>query len=162
MHIVEWKSQPGKALSSVQFSSVTQSRSTLCNPMDCSSPGFLVHHQLPELAQTHVHWVSDTIQPSHPLLLPSAFNLSQLISESFPVSQFFTSGGQSIGASASVLSMTIQEMQELWETNELGLFEAICMNCSIPCIRPLGLKCSGWRGRGLSWDQWIRQKSTKK
>ena len=71
-------------------------------------------------------------------------------SGSFPVSQFFTSGGQSIGASASVLSMNIQEMQELWETNELGLFEAICMNCSIPCIRPLGLKCSGWRGRGLS------------
>ena len=83
-------------------------------------------------------------------------------SGSFPVSQLFTSGGQSIGASASVLSMNIQEMQELWETNELGLFEAICINCSISCIRPLGLKCSGWRGRGLSWDQRIRQKSTKK
>ena len=64
---------------SVQFSSVAQSCLTLCNPMDCSTPGFLVHHQLPELAQTHVHWVSDAIQPSHPLSTPSpsAFNLSQ-------------------------------------------------------------------------------------
>jgi len=64
---------------SVQFSSVTQSCQTLCNPMDCSMPGFSVRHHLPELAQTHVHWVSDAIQPSHPLLSPSppAFNLSQ-------------------------------------------------------------------------------------
>ena len=64
---------------SVQFSSVTQSCLTLCDPMDCSTPGFPVHHQLPELAQTHIHWVSDAIQPSHPLLSPSppAFNLSQ-------------------------------------------------------------------------------------
>ena len=62
-----------------QFSSVTQSCLTLCDPMDCSTPGFPVHHQLPELAQTHVHWVGDDIQPSHPLLSPSpfAFNLSQ-------------------------------------------------------------------------------------
>ena len=64
---------------SVQFSSVTQSCLTLCNPMDCSMPGLLVHHQLPELAQTHVHWVGDALQPSHPLSSPSppAFNLSQ-------------------------------------------------------------------------------------
>ena len=55
----------------VQFSSVTQSCPTLWNPMDCSTPGFPVHHQLPELAQTHIHWVSDVIQPSHPLLSPS-------------------------------------------------------------------------------------------
>ena len=62
-----------------QFSSVTPSCPTLCDPMDCSTPGFPVHHQLPELAQTHVHWVSDAIQPSHPLSSPSppAFNLSQ-------------------------------------------------------------------------------------
>ena len=50
----------------------------LCNPMDCSMPGFPVHHQLLELAQIHAHWVGDAIQPSHPLLSPSlAFNLSQ-------------------------------------------------------------------------------------
>ena len=64
---------------SVQFSSVPQSCPTLCDPMNCSTPGLPVHHQLPELAQTHVHWVGDAIQPSHPLSLPSppAFSLSQ-------------------------------------------------------------------------------------
>ena len=63
----------------VQFSSGAQSSPTLCNPMDCSTPGFTVHHQLPELAQTQVHRVCDAIQPSHPLSSPSppAFNLSQ-------------------------------------------------------------------------------------
>ena len=63
---------------SFQFSSVTQLCPTLCNTMDCSTPGFPVHHQLPELAQTHVNWVGDAIQPSHPLSSPSppAFNLS--------------------------------------------------------------------------------------
>ena len=62
-----------------QFSSVTQSCLTLCNPMDCSTPGFPVHHQRLEFTQTHVHWVRDAIQPSHPLLSPSppAFSLSQ-------------------------------------------------------------------------------------
>ena len=65
--------------SSVQFSLVTQSCPTLCNPMDCSMPGFPVHHQLWEFTQTHVHWVSDDIQLSHPLSSPSppTFNLSQ-------------------------------------------------------------------------------------
>ena len=63
---------------SVQFSSVAQSCLTLCHPMDCSMPGFTVHHQLPELALTHVHQVCDAIQSSHPLLSPSlAFNFSQ-------------------------------------------------------------------------------------
>ena len=56
---------------SVQFSSVTQSCPTLCNPMDGSMPGFPVHRQLPELAQTHVDRVGDAIQPSHPLSSPS-------------------------------------------------------------------------------------------
>ena len=62
-----------------QFSSVAQLCLTLCDPMDCSTSGLPVHHQLPELAQTHVHRVSDAIQPSHPLSAPSppAFNFSQ-------------------------------------------------------------------------------------
>ena len=61
-----------------QFSSVAQSCPTLWDPMNCSMPGFPVHHQLPELTQTHAHRVSDAIQPSHPLLSPSpAFSLSQ-------------------------------------------------------------------------------------
>ena len=64
---------------SLQFSSVAQSHLILCDPMDCSTPGLPVHHQLLEFIQTHVHWVGDTIQPSHPLLSrsPPAFSLSQ-------------------------------------------------------------------------------------
>ena len=65
--------------SSVHFSSVAQSGPTLWDPMGCSTPGFAVHHNLLELAQTHAHWVSNTIQTSHALLFPSlsVFNLSQ-------------------------------------------------------------------------------------
>jgi len=66
-------------LTSVQFSSVAQWSQILCNPMDCSTPGFPVHHQLLGLTQTHVHWVGDAIQLSHSLLspFPLTFNLSQ-------------------------------------------------------------------------------------
>ena len=80
--------------------------------MECSMPGLPVHHQLPEFTQTNAHWIGDAIQSSHPLSSPSppTFNLSQHQSL-FPVSQLFTSGGQSIGtsASASVLPMNIQD-----------------------------------------------------
>ena len=70
---------------SVQFSSVTQSCPTLCDPMNRSTPGLPVHHQLPEFTQTHVHRVSDAIQPSHPLSSPSPPNPQSLpASESFP------------------------------------------------------------------------------
>ena len=55
----------------VQFSSVTQSCLTFCDPMNCTMPGLPVHHQLPEFTQTQVHWVGDAIQPSHPLSSPS-------------------------------------------------------------------------------------------
>ena len=89
--------------------SVTKVCLTLCDPIDCSTPGFQVLHYLPEFAQTHVHWVNDAIQPSHPLSLPSppALDLSQHQGLS---SQFFASGGQGIGVSApsSVLPMNIQ------------------------------------------------------
>ena len=62
----------------VSISSVAQLSLTLCDPMDCSTLGFSVHHQLLELAQTHVHQVSDAVQPLHLLLSPfAAFNLSQ-------------------------------------------------------------------------------------
>ena len=78
--------------------------------MDCSMPGFPVHHQLPEFAQTQVHWVSDAFQPSHPVIRFSSHLQSFPASQSSPMSQFFASGGQRIGgsASASVLSMSIQ------------------------------------------------------
>ena len=67
------------SLASVQFSSVAQSCLTLCDPMDCSTPDLPVHRQLPGFTQTHVRWVGDTIQRSHPLLSPSppAYNLFQ-------------------------------------------------------------------------------------
>ena len=89
-------------ISSIHFSSVTQSCLTLCNPMDCSKPGVPAHHQPLELAQTHVHWIGDAIQHlilCHPLL----FLCLQYFpaSGTFPMSKFFTSGGQSIGVSAS-------------------------------------------------------------
>ena len=98
----------------IQFSSVqfTQSCPNLCNLMDCSTPGFCVYHQLLEITQNHVHRVGDDIQPSLPLLSPSpAFSSSVPASGSFPMSQFFTSGGQSIGVSTSesVLPVNIQD-----------------------------------------------------
>ena len=65
-----WSSRWGGKGNNFQFSSVAQLCPTLCDPMDCSTPGFPVHHQLLELAQTHVHCVSDAIQPSHPLSSP--------------------------------------------------------------------------------------------
>ena len=67
LNIFPWLYQ----FSLVQFSSVTQSCLSLCDPINCSTPGLPVHHQLPEFTQTHVHWVSDAIQPSHPLSSPS-------------------------------------------------------------------------------------------
>ena len=108
---------------SVKFSSVDLSPLTLCDPMDCSKPGLPVHHQLPELVQTHVHRVSDAIQPSHFLIPFSSCLQSSPASGSFPMSQFFTSGGQSIGvsASASVLPMNIQDWFPLGWTSWISL-----------------------------------------
>ena len=85
-------------LSSVQFSSVAQSCPTLCNPMNRSTPGLPVHHQLPEFTVHWVHWVSDAIQPSHPLSSPSppTFNLFQhqglfkWVSSSHQVAQYWS------------------------------------------------------------------------
>ena len=82
--------------------------------MDCSTPGFTVHHYLPEFVPTHVHWASDAIQLSHPLSSSSPLvNFSQHLFQrpfpgSFPKSQLLASGGQNTGASASFLPMNIQ------------------------------------------------------
>ena len=115
---------PHSHFSSVQFSSVAQSCQTLWDPMDCSMPGFPVHQQLLEFTLTHVHQVGNAIQPSHPLSSPSplAFNLSQH-QGLFQMSQFFASGGQSIGvsASASVLPMNIQNWSPLGWTGCISL-----------------------------------------
>ena len=105
------------------FSSVAQSCLTLYDSMDCSKPGFPVHHQHPEPTQTHVHHVGDAIQSSHPLCpllpLPPIFPVSR----SFPMSWFFTLGGQSIGVSAStsVLSMNIEDGFPLGWTGWISL-----------------------------------------
>ena len=109
-------------MDNVQFSSA-QLCLALCNPMDCSMPRLPVHHQLPEFTQTHVHWVGDAIQPSHPQSFPSlpAFNLCQ--HQGLFKSQFFASAGQSIGvsASASVLPMNIQDWSPLGWTGWISL-----------------------------------------
>ena len=98
LHLLHCR-QNSLSTESPQFSSVTQLCWTLCDPMDCSMSGFPVHHQFPEIAQTHVHQGRDTNQPSHPLSSPSppAFNLSQHQSLFQWVSSL-QSGGQSIGS----------------------------------------------------------------
>ena len=78
---VYWKKK--NCFSSVQFSSVAQSCSTLWDRKNCSTPGLPVHHQLPEFTQTHVHWVGDAIQPSHPLSSPSPPSLNASQHQSF-------------------------------------------------------------------------------
>ena len=102
LSILAWRIPCTEEPSALQsISSAAQSCLTLYDPMDCSRPGLPVHHQLPEFTQTHVHLVSDAIQSSHPLLpsSPLALNLFPA-SGSFQMSQFFSSGGQSIGVSA--------------------------------------------------------------
>ena len=108
IHVRVWLSPflhfPSETITSVisyqSVSSVAQSCPTLCNPMDCSTPGFPVHHQLPELAQTHVHRVSDAIPTIPSTVIPFSSCLQSFpASGSFPVSQFFASGGQNIGRS---------------------------------------------------------------
>ena len=109
LHFAIWVSCR-QHISSVQFSSVAQSCPTLCDPMNCSTPGLPVHHELPEFTQTHVHQVGDAIQPSHPLSSPSpAFSLPQhqglfqWVSSSHQVAKVL-----GVSASASVLSMNSQ------------------------------------------------------
>ena len=100
----------------IQFSSVAQSCPTLCNPMNRRTPGLPVHHHLPDFTQTHVHRVSDAIQPSHPLSSPSppASNPSQ--HQSFPMSQLFPWGGQSTGVSA--LASFLPKKSQGWSPSE--------------------------------------------
>ena len=114
--------------SSLYFSSVAQLCPILCNAMDCSKPSFPVLHYLLEFVQTHVHWVDDVIEPSHPFShpFPPALNLAQRQG----LFQLLTSGGQSIGvwASASVHPMNIQGS---------FLLDWLVWSCLIPLIRGL-------------------------
>ena len=105
-------------------SSVAQSCQTLCDPMNHSTPGLPVHHQLPESTQTHVHWVGDTIQPAHPLLSPSspALNLSQQqglfkwVSSLHQVAKVL-----GVSASTLVLPMNTQDWSPLGWTSWISL-----------------------------------------
>ena len=111
-----------------QFSHSVVPYSLRPDPMDCSMPGLPVHHQLLEFTQTLVHWVSDAIQPSNPLYSPFSSHLQSFSgSGSFEMSQFFASGGQSIGVSAStsVLSMNIQDWFPLGRTGWVSLLPAV-------------------------------------
>ena len=109
---------------SVQYSSIPQLCPTLCNPMDWSTPSFFVHHQLLELAQTHVHssqWCHPTISSS---VVPFFSCLQSFLApESFPMCQFFAPGGQNIGVSvsASALPMNIQDWFPLGLTGWISL-----------------------------------------
>ena len=110
--------------SSVQFSSVAQSCPTLCDPMNRSMPGLPVHHQLPEFTQTNIHWVSDAIQPSHPLSSPSPpapnpsqhQSLFQWVSSSNEVAKVLR-----VSASTSVLPMNTQDWFPLGLTGFISL-----------------------------------------
>ena len=98
-----------------QFSLVAQLCPTLCHPMNRSTPGLPVHHQLPDFTETHIHWVGDATQPSHPLSSPSppASNPSQ--HQSFPMSQLFAWGGQSTGVSALAF---LPKKSQVWSPSE--------------------------------------------
>ena len=142
----------------VQFSSVTQLCPTHWDPMDCSTPGLPIHHQLPELTQIHVRWVSDAIQLSHPLSspFPLAFSLF-LAAGSFPVSQFFTSGGQSIEVSASA--------SVAYNGCSLSTFRPMSQGQCWPCpplfptqlmSRASSASVEAWVPlSGQGWEQWV-------
>ena len=110
-------------VTSVQFSSVTQSFPTIWDPMDCSTPGLPVHHTLPKFPQTPVHWVGDATQQPHSVILFSSCLQSFPAPGSFLMSRFFASGGQNIGISASewVLPMNIQDWFPLVWTGWISL-----------------------------------------
>jgi len=116
-----WATGEATKIHSVKFSSATQSCPTLYDPMNHSTPGLPVHHQLPEFTQTHVHQVGDAISSS---VVPfSSCPQSLPASGSFTMSQLFPSGGQSIGvsASASVLPMNTQDWSPLGWTGWISL-----------------------------------------
>ena len=112
------------ALDVLQFSSVAQSCPTLCNPMDCSTPGFCVHHQFPGFAQTHFHWVGDAIQHlifCHPLfLLPSIVPSIRVFSNESALCIRWPKYW-SFSFSISILSMNIQDWFPLRLTSLISL-----------------------------------------
>ena len=141
---------------SVQFSSVAQLCPTLCDPVNRSTPGLPVHHQLPEFTQTHVHQVSDAIQPSHPLSSPSPPVPNPSQHQSFPMNQLFAWGGQSIGVSAStsVLPMNTKS----WRP-KVSFKRWIILNHGLPTFIFICtiLRCSTWSPWELNDHSFIYQ-----
>ena len=143
--------------------SVAQWCPTLCDPMDCRTPVFPVLHHLLELAQTHVHWVSDIIQLPYPLPLPSppAFNLCQH-QVTFLKNQFFTSGGPSNGvsASASVLPVNIQDWFPLVFTDLISLqpqgLSRVFSNTTVQKHRFFSVQSSLWSNSYM--HTWLLEK----
>ena len=113
-HLINTVISKGRSIR--QFSSVTQSCPTLCDPMNRSTPGLPVHHHLPEFTQTHVHRVSNAIQPSHPRSSPSPPVPNPSQHQSFPMRQLFAWGGQSTGVSA--LASFLPKKSQGWSPSE--------------------------------------------
>ena len=123
----------GGGLVCYQFLFSRQVMSDSLQPLDCSTPGFSILHQLLELAQTHVHWVSDAIQLSQPLSSPSPLSSILPSIKPFPLSWLSESGGQSIGASTSVsvLPMNIQGWFPLGLTGLISLLSKELQRCHL-------------------------------
>ena len=140
------------------FCSVAKSCQTLCDPMNCGMPGFPVLHYLPEFAQTHVHWVGDAIQLSHPiLLLPSIFPSMRVISNE-PI---FVSGGQSIGASdsAPALPMNIQGLFPLGFSGLISLLTKRLLSLlQHHSLKGTVLQCSAFFMAQLLHQTWLLEK----
>ena len=143
--------------------SVTKLPLTLCDPMNCSTPGFSVHHYLPDSAQTHVHQVSDAIQPSYPVIPFASCSQSFPLSGSFLRSQFFALGSQSTGApaSVSVLPMNIQDWFPLgWigltSIQSKGL-SRVFSNTTVPKYQFFSAQLSLWFNSHI--HAWLLEKS---
>ena len=164
------------------FRSVVQSCPTLCDPIDRSTPGLPVHHKLPQFTQTHVHWVSEAIQPSHPLSSPSppAFNLSQHQGLFKWVSSLHQVAKVLVSASTSVLPMNIPDWFPLgwtwvwhkpsWRTSPLTPRTLCTRTQEKGAVTPqetdpdLSMSVQeppveAWVGSGLlqGWGQWVQQ-----
>ena len=134
---------------------------TLCDPMNFSVPGFLVLYYLPEFAQTHVHWVSDAIQPTHPLSSPSPPALRSFpASGSFQMSHLFASGDQSTGvsASASFLPKNTQDWSPLGWTDWISLqskrFSRVFSNATVQMHQLFGAQLSSQSNSHIhTWPQ---------
>ena len=141
--------------------SVTKLCPTLCDPMDCSMPRFLVFHRFRDFAQTRVHQVSDVIQPSHPVIPLSSCLQCFPVSGSFPVSQLFTAGSQSIevSASASVLPMNIQGWFPLGLTSLILLSKGLSSLLQHHSSKASFLHCSAFFMVQPSHHTWLLAKS---